>query len=371
MAPSNDQAPDSGLRRAVVLGGAGFLGRRLVAFLTGEDPEAPSEPRWPRYEQVHVLDAAPFADTQAGCAARARAGVALTHERGDVRSRAQLEAALAGADTVFHLASIVDVGLRPNPRIEAVNVDGTRNVVEACGRLGVRSLVYTSSEDVVFSETPATNADESRPYPSRPMLDYVRTKIEAERLVLAADGVGALRTCALRPQHIYGPEDPHAIRQSLRAFADGKVPFLFGDGSARFGVVYVDNVAHAHLLAASCLAGATTRAVVGGNAYFVGEDHAPNYFEFLRPFARARDIAMPTVRLPAAAVGVLARGMELAHRLTGADVPFHRFHQRILTSDFYFSHARATRDLGYEPIVAPAEATRRTVEWVGSADFSV
>lgn len=365
---SNSSVPRA-RRRAVVVGGAGFLGRRLVALLSGAD-EGPRDPGWPRFEEIHVVDCATFPDAHDG-AARAPAGIALTHGRLDVRSRPQLEAALTGADTVFHLASVVDVGLRRNPVIEAINVDGTRNVVDACLGQGVRSLVYTSSEDVVFSEVPATNADESRPYPARPMNDYVRTKIEAESLVLGADGTGGLRTCALRPQHIYGPEDPHAIRQSLRAFADRKVPFLFGDGSARFGVVYVDNVAHAHLLAAGGLADAAAREVVGGKAYFVGEDHAPNYFEFLRPFAEARGIAMPKLRLPARGVAALARGMELVHRLTGAEVPFHRFHQRILTSDFYFSHARATRELGYDPIVAPAEAMARTVEWVRSADLSI
>lgn len=352
------------------MGGAGFLGRRLVSLLTREDVGGPCDPRWPRFDEVHVADSAPFPDTEDARATRARTGIMLTHERIDVRSRPQLEATLAGAHTVFHLASIVDVGLRPNPRIEAVNVEGTRNVVELCAAHGVRSLVYTSSEDVVFSDVPATNADETRPYPARPANDYVRTKVEAERMVLAADGAGALRTCSLRPQHIYGPDDPHAIRQSLRAFAERKVPFLFGDGSARFGVVYVDNVAHAHLLAASRLADESGRDTVGGRAYFVGEGHAPNYFEFLRPFAEARGIAMPRLRLPAPAVAVLARGMELAHRLTGADVPFHRFHQRILTSDFYFSHERATRELGYEPIVAPAEAMARTVEWVRTADLA-
>src|SRR5690606_29796819 len=132
-------------------------------------------------------------------------GVTLRATRGDVRSKDELRAALEGAHTVFHLASLVDVGLRENPTIEAINVVGTRNVVEVAEELGVPFLVYTSSEDVVFAATPRVNGDERIPYPARPMLDYVRTKIEGERAVREADGRRGLRTCAIRPQHIYGP----------------------------------------------------------------------------------------------------------------------------------------------------------------------
>src|SRR5690606_32117816 len=155
-------------------------------------------------------------------------------------------------------------GLRENPTIEAINVVGTRNVVEVAEELGVPFLVYTSSEDVVFAATPRVNGDERIPYPARPMLDYVRTKIEGERAVREADGRRGLRTCAIRPQHIYGPHDPHAILQALEAFAARKVPFLFGDGSARMGCVYVDNAVHAHLLAAARLHDPATRDSVGG-----------------------------------------------------------------------------------------------------------
>ena len=70
-------------------------------------------------------------------------------------------------------------------------------------------------------ETPVARGDESIPYPARPIHDYVRTKIEGEKLVRGADASGGLRTCAIRPVHIYGPDDPHAIVKSLESFASG------------------------------------------------------------------------------------------------------------------------------------------------------
>jgi len=355
-------------RKAVVIGGAGFLGKRLVTMLGGGDGSLEPPPQWPRFDHVHVLDLASYVDDPQAKQERDKRGISLSSATGDIRSKADLRAALHGTHTVFHLASLVDVGLNKNPAIEETNIAGTHNVIEVCQELGIPFLVYTSSEDVVFSETPVSGGDESLAYPSKPMHDYVRTKIEGERAVLEADGKRGLRTCVIRPVHIYGPNDPHAIVQSLQAFAERRVPFLLGDGSARFDVVHVDNVAHAHLLAAAKLHDPAMRDQVGGRAYFAGEGNAPNYFEFLRPFAEACGISMPRLRLPAPAVLVLARAMEIVHRLTGLEVPFHRFHYHILVKDFFFSNANAERDLGYRPIVPKEQGMAQTVAWVREGD---
>lgn len=354
---TNDPRGYEGARRAVVVGGAGFLGRRLVAFLIGEGDEA--HPGWPRFDAVHVADTAPHVGSQ-GTQARLTPTSSIT----DVRSKADLREALAGAHTVFHLASIVHVGLSKNPLIDAVNIRGVENVVDVCRELGVQCLVYTSSEDVVLSPTPVAGGDETIPYPTTIVHDYVRTKIAGEKAALDADTPGGLRTCAIRPVHIYGPHDPHAIKVSLLEFAKGRVPFLLGDGSARFDIVYVDNVAHAHLLAAARLADGSAMDRVGGQAFFATENNAPNYFEFIRPYADARNIKMPRRRLSYRMLSVVASGMELAHRLFGIDPPFHRFHLYVIGQDFFFTGAKAERDLGYTPLVSPEEAQRRTVAWI-------
>ncbi|NNE20481.1 MAG: NAD-dependent epimerase/dehydratase family protein [Myxococcales bacterium] len=369
----NDESGDAasnGHRKAVVIGGAGFLGKRLVAMLGGGDGSFAPPPQWPRFDHVHVLDRDTYSEDPQSKRERETRGIGISSMIGDIRSKDDLRAALRGAHTVFHLASLVDVGLKKNSAIEEINVGGTRNVIEVCQELGIPFLVYTSTEDVVFSETPVAGGDESLPYPSKPLHEYVRTKIEGERAVRGADGERGLRTCTIRPVHIYGPEDPHAMIESLEAFAERRVPFLLGNGSARFDVVHVDNVAHAHLLAASKLHDPETRDRVGGRAYFTGEGHAPNYFEFLRPFADACGITMPRVRLPGPVVLLLAQAMELVHRISGADVPFHRFHYHILVKDFFFSNANAERDLGYAPVVSKEDGLAQTIDWVRTLKFS-
>ncbi len=341
-------------RVAVVLGGAGFIGRRLVALLAGEPVAGGRPAAWPRFDRVHVLDRVPFAP------GLPLAGI--TSEVVDVTDSSSLARSLAGAHTVFHLASIVDVSVRPGPLIERVNVGGTRNVVEACVAGGVRSLVYTSSEDVVLSEVPVAWGDESYAYPARPIHPYVATKIEGEKLARSADGRAGLRTVAIRPVHVYGPHDPHAIVTSLRALASGSVRVLVGHPGARFDIVYVDNVAHAHLLAAAALDRGPD--AVGGRAYFVGEGRRPNYFEFLRPYAERKQVPMPRRYLGRTGTAIAARALELVHHVTGREVPFHRFHQRVIGEDFFFSNRAIERDLGYSPLVSPDEGLRRTLAWL-------
>lgn len=346
---------------AVILGGSGFVGRRLVALAAGEDVPGGRPEGWPRFDRIRSLDVVPLDP-----AVIAAAKIPVESRIVDITDAAAVRSALEGARTVFHLASVVDVGLRPGPRIEKVNVGGTRHVVEACVANGVRSLIYTSSEDVLLSEVPVAGGDESYAYPEKPIHPYVATKIEGEKLARGADKRGSLRTVAIRPVHVYGPHDPHAILTSLRAFKDGSVAFLVGHAQALFDVVYVDNVAHGHLLAAGMLEREPDR--VGGRAYFVGESNKPNYFAWLRPYAARKNIRMPSRYLGRTGTALAARLMEVVHRVTGRDVPFHRFHQRVIGESFWFSNAAIQRDLGYAPIVAPAEGERRTLAWLDTVD---
>jgi len=197
----------------------------------------------------------------------------------------------------MHLASMVDTSLKKNPRVWQVNVTGTQNVIHACISCRVPNLVYTSSEDVCLSQVAVTDGDESTPYPSRLIHPYVATKMAAEKMVLASNGLDHLNTIALRPVHIYGPRDPHAIVHSLREFSSGRVPFCLGSGAALFELVYVDNVCHGHLLAASALADPQRSASVAGHAFFLTEGYRMNYFDWLKPYAQAKGVSIPRWRL--------------------------------------------------------------------------
>ncbi|NNJ09186.1 NAD-dependent epimerase/dehydratase family protein [Chloroflexales bacterium ZM16-3] len=323
---------------SLVIGGAGFVGRHVVDALLQ------------RGQHVRVLDLKPLDDER------------VESLVGDICDPADVAEACCGVDTVFQTASLVDVRPGSGRRLYEVNLYGNRNVIAACIGTGVRKLVYTSSVDVVFDGRPIRTGDESLPYPTRHLDVYGRTKMLAEREVLQANGRGGLATCALRLGGVYGPGDPHRFPPVL-ALARANRGVRLGDGRAVFNHVYVENVAHAHLLAADQLA---LGSPVAGASYFI-TDHAPrNFFAFFDPFLRDLGLPVPTHTIPYGVAYLLAAAWELATLAAGgllrAAPPLTRYVVASTCVDFFFSGEQAARDLGYRPPVGDAEARRRTVE---------
>ena len=153
---------------------------------------------------------------------------------------------------------------------------------------------------------------------------------------------------------------------------------MLGDGSALFGVVYIDNVAHAHVLAAEALIrqrGAQAVAPPAGQAYFIGENNNVNYFEFMRPYVECKQLRLPRYHLPWTLWYLLACLIEVAHFLLARVLGFrsfdpvmHRYHCYVIGHHFNFKHDKATRDFGYRPRISKEEARARTLEWMRRQD---
>jgi nucleoside-diphosphate-sugar epimerase len=324
------------MENALVIGGAGFLGAALASELKK------------RNVYVRVFDLVAHPDSS------------IPTMVGDLREASQVRTACVGVDTVFQTAALMDWGPRSQERLYAINVAGNRNVIAACQELGVPNLVYTSSIDVVFDGHPIANGDESLPYPVRHLDDYGHTKMLAEQDVLAANGKGGLRTCALRTAGIYGPGDRHRLPSILKAARSGQNMRL-GNGSARFGHVYVSNVVHAHMLAAAALNGPAA-----GQMYFIGDHPAVNFFDFFIPYLTAFGFLPPKTSIPYRLAYGLALLMETAARLGigSAQPTLTRYVVASTCVDFFFSHEKAARDLGYRPVVSFEQAQAETLEWL-------
>lgn len=344
----------------LVTGGCGFLGRALVRELQengGKGKLVPSEIR------VFDLQARDFRDPDR-----------VVVIRGDVRSFDALRRAFDGVDVVFHSAALVDWGQHPEEVVEAVNVDGTRNVIRAAADAAVRVLVHTSSEDVVYDGRPVVNGDESIPYPTRFPTAYCRTKAEAEQAVLEANGIRRkavdpgdrepLRTVAIRPCSIFGEGDEYHVGSLVRMARSGML-MRVGDPRSRYQPVYVGNVAHAHVLAAEALLRADER--VAGEAYFITDVPARNLFDFLEPFVEAAGYRMYPrwVRIPGPLMYAVAFVVETATRwlrpVYRMAPVVSRFAVDYLCHDFTFVSHKAGRDLGYVPKYSADEAIARTV----------
>ena len=263
---------------------------------------------------------------------------------------------------MFHVAAKAGIW---GPRDEFVraNVDGTRNVVEACRAHGVGKLVFTSSPSVVYGGGDLEGVDESIPYPDHFDAFYPETKAEAERIVLRANGPD-LATVALRPHRIWGPGDNHLIPRIIVRAKSGRLRRI-GDRLNRVDSIYIDNAAEAHLQAADRLSPGSKPA---GKAYFLSQGDPWPLWELVNGILRAaklppiRKTISPTVARLAATV------LEAAHRtfrLSGEPM-MTRFLVHQLSTAHWFNIDAARRDLGYQPRISIDEGLRRLGRWFDS-----
>lgn len=323
----------------LVTGGGGFLGLALVRLLRERGDSVAVLARG-RYPAVEALGA--------------------TSVQGDVRDREAVVEACHGRDAVFHVASKAGFW-GPFAEYQAVNVDGTRHVIEGCRVNNVPRLVYTSTPSAVYPSGDVEGLSEADlPYPKYFECAYAATKAEAEWLVLDAHGRQGVSTVALRPHLIFGPGDNHLIPRVLDRARSGKL-FRVGDGENRVDVTYVDNAARAHLLAAERCVDAA-----GGKAYFLSQGEPVRLWSFMNDLLEG--VGLPPVRrgVSYGAARVLGGMLEKVHgglRLKG-EPRMTRFLASQLATSHWFDISAARRDLGYEPVVSTEEGKRRLIEWL-------
>jgi 3beta-hydroxy-delta5-steroid dehydrogenase/steroid delta-isomerase len=322
----------------LVTGGGGYLGRHLVDALL--DKGCP----------VTVLDVAPSPGVRDG----------VTWIQGDVRSRADVQRACDGIDTVFHTAALIEAFTYARraviERIESVNIGGTQNVLRVAQERGVRRFVHTSSIVASFCMDSA-GSDESAPYSTSPD-SYTRTKVVAERAVRDADGKHGVRTCAIRPGGIYGPGERFTYGRLVRALKLGVPLVVFGDGRAKLDYVYIDNIVDAELRAAERLFEGSP---VCGNAYFVSDGTPINAGQFSIELTRNMGLDVPMVRVPDTVARAAGTLFERVYQAFGMPKPlFTEANVKLCDIDHYFRIDRAKQDLGYQPRIDTVEGLRRT-----------
>ncbi|MFZ5478162.1 MAG: NAD-dependent epimerase/dehydratase family protein [Myxococcota bacterium] len=318
--------------RALVTGGGGFLGRRIVEMLQA------------RGDEVVVLARGEYPD--------------LPLVRGDVSDADAVRRAAEGCDAVFHVAAKAGVW-GPRAEYERSNIVGTQNVLAACLGLGVRTLVYTSSPSVVFDGAEHVDAKNDLPYPDHYEAIYPATKARAERLVLEANGP-KLATVALRPHLIYGPGDPHLLPRLFARQKAGRLRIV-GDGENRVSLTFVDNAASAHVAACDAL---KRGAPFSGKAFFVNDAEPVRVWDWLNELFEHVGLPRVTRRVPlwaARAAGGLAEAV-WSLGLDG-EPPMTRFVAQQLATTHTYDLGPARDAFGWTPPVAGNEALARTAAW--------
>ncbi|EFJ50914.1 hypothetical protein VOLCADRAFT_79975 [Volvox carteri f. nagariensis] len=346
------------LIKALVTGGAGFLGRHVVRKLLDSG----------RYE-VHVFDVRTLDEPRPH-----------SSRVGDLRKPEDVAAAVEGMDVVFHIATAAPTGENALniALMNGVNVDGTRHLLDACVAAGVPKVVYTSSASVVFDGKPLYMVDESTPYAKRPMDHYTRTKIQGEQMVLEYNGrelsgtalcsgneaPTKLSTVALRPSGIFGEGDAVFVPTLVRNARAGKMKYVLGSGANQCDFTYAGNVAHAHLLAAEALSPAS---LIAGKAYFITNNEPKPFWGMMGDVCEGLGYGRPRIHLPFMLVFVLAMIFEYVVRplvrLLGKELRSDFTVNRILiaTTNRTFSTAQARKDFGYAPTIKLSDAIAKTL----------
>jgi UDP-glucose 4-epimerase len=220
--------------RAVVTGGAGFIGSNVVDALVA------------RGDEVHVLD-----NLSSGKRENVADG-ARVHEA-DIRVEVAAVFDEVKPDVCFHLAAQIDVRVSvERPELDAdVNVVGTLHVLEAARAHGTK-LVFSSTGGAIYGECDGPAAED---HPRAPLSPYGVSKLAAEEYLAAYNRLYGSSHVALRYANVYGPrQDPHGeagvVAIFMNALRDGGTPRIYGDGSQTRDYVFVGDVVAASLAAA-------------------------------------------------------------------------------------------------------------------------
>jgi 2-alkyl-3-oxoalkanoate reductase len=261
----------------------------------------------------------------------------LSEVLGDVTDPAAVRTAARGVAAVVHLAAKVSV-TGAWREFEAVNVHGTRTVLDAALAAGAERFVQVSSPSVAHVGRALVGAGGDRADPVRARGHYARSKAAAELLALAADGPD-LAVVAIRPHLVWGPGDTQLVARIIQRARAGRLA-LIDHGAALIDTTYVSNAADAIIAAVDRAADARGRSLVVSN----GEPRT--VAELVTRICRAAGAPEPRLRVPhlvAAAGGGVAELVWAALRRTD-DPPMTRFLAEQLSTAHWFDQ-RHTRDV--------------------------
>ena len=313
---------------ATVTGATGHLGNVLVRELLR------------RGKQVRVL-------LEPGDEAPALAGLDVDVFRGDVLRKETLPAAFEGVEVVFHLAGVVSISSLDIELVRTVNVDGTRNVVEAARRVGVRRLVYTSSVHALTEPGRGGVLTEEAGYdPVRAPGHYGKAKAAASLIVLDAvrEGMDAV---IVNPVYVLGPHDHRLseIGEVIVMFSRFPVPAGM-DGCYDF--VDVRDVAVGHVLAAE-------RGCTGESYLLSGARMTVR--ELMRILAGLAGRTPPRVFIPLKVAAAIARFAPAWEKITGRRALLTPYAVHTISIDFEIRDRKAREELGFTSM--PVEQSLR------------
>jgi nucleoside-diphosphate-sugar epimerase len=319
--------------KILVTGGTGFTGSHLTRRLLE------------RGNQVVVIDNQPgiFYDQLKELGAEIHLG--------SVTDRDLVERATAGCEVVHHVAAMFRKVNLPKSVYWDVNVEGTRYLLDAALRHGVRKFVNCSTCGV-HGDVKGESADEESPI--APADYYQYTKYEGERVIPEYLAKG-LRVVTLRPAAIYGPGDPERFHMLYRMVATGRF-WMFGSGESHYHPLYIDNLVDAFELAAESPRG-------DGETYLIADERYVTLNELVTSIAEVLGVKLKIHHLPFWPLWTVAAACETLYKPLATEPPLFRRRVDWYRQNRAFNIGKAKRELGYQPKVGLMEGLAKTGVW--------
>ena len=312
------ETESAAIGHALVTGAGGFIGRHLTASLVASGIEVTAL-------DLELATLEPLASVPG-----------LRRVQASIEDAAARVDALAGIDTVFHLAAAHLGALRGMEEFHRVNVDATRSLAQESIQSKVRRFVHCSSVGV-YGRIESPPADEETA--CLPELDYERTKLAGEREILHLAEKAGLPAVILRPTWVYGP-GCHRTQKLFSTIARNRF-LVAGAGDGYRHCIFIDDMVGSMIQAAICPG-------VEGEVFVIGDDR-PTTIRTLVDTIAALTNSPPPRAIPFGLMNALATTSEILFKVVNREPPVSRRSLRFFTGNTAFKTDKARKMLGLKP----------------------
>jgi nucleoside-diphosphate-sugar epimerase len=270
---------------------------------------------------------------------------------GDLRDRASIARAVDGIDAVYHIAAVFRKENISNKAMWETNVQGTRNVLEASIRKGVRRFIHCSTVGV-HGDIKRPPADEETPY--NPEDHYQASKTAGERIVRQYMEDGRLPTVIYRPTGIYGPGDLRFLKL-FRAVKKKRFAMI-GSGEALYHMIYIDDLVDGILLCG-------TKPEALGRIFILAGEEVLTLNRLIEFIAKALGVPYPRLHLPFMPFYLAAFVFELLCKPFGIPPPLFRRRVNFFRKNRSFDISKSKKLLRFHPKIDIGTGIKRTAEW--------
>ncbi len=319
--------------RILLTGATGFIGRKLarhlvsdghaVSALVRESSNTASLPDGVRFIEANLLE------------------------------YSTLEPCVRDVDAVIHLAAYFDFYPSNVDLLYKVNVDGTRNLMNACVGTDVERFIYGSTTEVIGPvRYPPGNEDTEL----LPQFDYSKSKVMAEQTVRAITKDTGLNHIILRPTGVMGEGDTYTALELIAALNNGEIPVLPGGGEKHIMYTHVDDVVEA-------FTSAITSSSALNNTFIICPDEPLTYNELIAFLGEKLGVDPPKRRIP---TSVAKFGIGLLSPIKNRRKTTFLWHRQTIQSmdeERWYTNKQAKKLLGWSPKISMREGIGRQIEW--------